>query len=254
MKPLIGRVLGALMIFALIFGAIHGTGEGGRSAPTSSRAPVKPDSSGSLPFGSPPALESSAPLDGNSLAAPVAGPPGAKREAAHETLETYAFRGDIENFRSLNKKVFLTDDEKRAKRALLENGEFLKSLTHLLTVGAGESTEMKQAQDVALDVLFESLRTDAGSPVAEVLLEIVGDTQIESETIDMVTKRDLAGVKAEVLYYWSSLDPASSGRIEQSLPGPVSRRIWENVVSAQKNNLEESSLEASRYPSSVDEL
>ncbi|MBX2996445.1 MAG: hypothetical protein KF681_16610 [Bdellovibrionaceae bacterium] len=253
MKPLILRSLAGVLVFGLIFAAVNWKQDSGSRA----RSQVPQPSASQAAVAAPEAARASPRLQVS--AGPAAQPAAAlaltvKPEGPHQMLETYAFREDIENFRALNKKVFLTDDEKRAKRELLENDEFVKSLTHLLKVGAGDSTEMKQAQDAALDVLFESLRTDANSPVAEVLMEIVGDTQIESESIDMVTKRDLAGVKAEVLYYWSSLDPASSGRIEQSLPGPVSRRIWENVVSVQKNNLEESSIEAARYPSSVDEL
>ncbi|MFN7729709.1 MAG: hypothetical protein ACK5P7_11180 [Bdellovibrio sp.] len=172
----------------------------------------------------------------------------------HEVLEAYAYRDQIESFRSLSKKVFLSDEERRTKRELLESKDFLKSLAGLLKVGAGQSTEMKQTQDAALDVLFESLRADQASPGVEVLAEVVSDGQIENEATDMVTKRDLAGVKAEVLYYWSSLDPASAGRIEQALPGPISRRIWENVISVQKNNLAESTLEAASYPAFADAL
>lgn len=169
-------------------------------------------------------------------------------------VAAHPFRVEIETFRLLNKKIFLTDEEREKRLELLEHREFIHSLTDLLKVNASHDFDLKQTQNAALDFLFASLRNDARSPAADVLMQIVEDAEIERQDLDRGTRQELAGVKAEVLFYWSALDPSSTGRIERSLPGPVSRRIWQNVIDSQKINLDESTEEAKRYPASNENI
>jgi len=169
-------------------------------------------------------------------------------------LTSHPFKAEIETFRELSKKIFLTDEEREKRLELLEHREFIHSLGELFKADASQDLHLKQTQNVALDFLFASLRNDARSPAADVLMKIVEDAEIERDDLDRQTRQELAGVKAEVLFYWSALDPSSNGRIERLLPGPVSRRIWQNVIDSQKSNLDESAEEAKRHPASSENI
>lgn len=159
--------------------------------------------------------------------------------------QNYAHQQDLESYEHLNKKVFLTDEEKRQRQKLMQDPAFLTSLKALLLSEAPD--DMSSLQNTALDYLYESLRSGQKLAAREVLQAVVQDTSVEDVNQKPEVRKAMGGIKAEVLFHWSSIEPQSTGVIEAALPGPTSKKIWARVQEQQENNLAESAtLQASK--------
>ena len=176
-------------------------------------------------------------------------PPGdsAKRAVADEkvtdTETPFAFREEINEYSKLKEKVILTDGEIAQKKRLVQDADLIASLADFLKMPTEAPDESGQYD--AIDLLFEARKASSVKEVAEtVLRSLVEDPVVEDPDMDRETREDMAGLKAEVLFQWTSVDPAKALEVERLLPGPVSRRIWENVQEEQRMNLQESALEA----------
>ena len=95
-------------------------------------------------------------------------------------------------------------------------------------------------QDVAVDILLDALKDGDSRAAEEALREVVKDEQVEDGTLSGGVREQLAGVKAEVLYQWSAMVPSGASELARLLPGPVSQKIWQNVLNMQSQNLAES--------------
>lgn len=166
------------------------------------------------------------------------------RDVAARPSKPFEFQKELGDYAFLKKKVLLSDADKSEKKDLMQNDRFLRSLESLLKTPTNGDFEMEQQQNFALDLLFEALESDTRSIASEVLQAIVQDPQVENAQLDRKSREKLAGLKAEVLYQWAALEPGKSGEIQSWLPGPVSQRIWQNVLASQHSNLEESAAEA----------
>lgn len=155
-----------------------------------------------------------------------------------KTFADFKYRADLEKYLGIRKKVLLAKDEEREKKNLLQDRALIQSMKSLLLVEA--SQENADLQNAALDFLFEALQSGASDEVTAVLQAVVADGTIENTTSSLESRKALAGVKAEVLLNWSSIDPKANAQIEASLPGPVSQKIWSRVKAHQDNNVAES--------------
>lgn len=155
-----------------------------------------------------------------------------------------AYEKELNEYTRIKAKVFLSEEEKEYRRRLLADRSMLEDLgRYLRTPAQTGATEDEAQKSAALDLLFEAF--DTKSEVSEAILrDIVQDKQIENESLDLQTRKSLAGVKAEVLYEWSSRQPAQSETLRSWLPGPVSEKIWKNVQATQQQNVAESMMEA----------
>jgi hypothetical protein len=142
----------------------------------------------------------------------------------------------------LRAKIFLSPEEKRERADLLRHSGLLKALGRRL-VEPTRSMAVMNEQDAAIDVLMEALKSGDAQVAGEVLQGVVRDGQVEDTRLDRGSREQLAGLKAEVLYQWSALSPAAASQLPSWLPGPVSRKIWANVVRMQQSNLAESAAE-----------
>jgi hypothetical protein len=166
-------------------------------------------------------------------------------DKAHQVYAEFKYQVDLEKFLGLKKKVLLTEDEKRDKKSLLSDRAFLESLKPLLLVEAPK--DKVNLQNGALDYLYEALQGDMRAEAAEVLQAVVADKTVEDTSTSLDTRKNMGGMKAEVLFRWSAIDPKATGTIAASLPGPVSKKIWDRVQEQQENNAAESrSLQASK--------
>lgn len=163
----------------------------------------------------------------------------------NDVWTNYERQPELNRYAHLRRKVFLSDEEKSERRRLLEDREFLMSLRSLLLSEAPkDDTSM---QNAALDYVFEALRSGDKQAARELLQAVVQSPAIEDTALDLQTRKSLGGVKAEVLFQWSSLDADAPAMIEGALPGPVSKKIWARVQEQQENNLAESAtLQAQR--------
>lgn len=159
-----------------------------------------------------------------------------------KTGETgFGYFREVAIFNELKKKVFLSAEEKAQKKAFFANTELIQGLGEFLRTPVGPEFESLAQQGAALDLVFEALKSAEGHDAATLALkEVVLDSKIENEQLDMTTRKNLAGVKAEVLYQWVAFEPGISTDLKKWLPGPVSEKIWENVNDAQDRNVRES--------------
>lgn len=146
---------------------------------------------------------------------------------------------ELADFGALKKKVFLTPAEEANRNQLLSNERVLRGLRGRLMRSPTTSNEALE-QNAAIDMLLEAVRVGDSEVAMDVLRTVVTDGQVEDESVDRSTRENLAGIKAEVLFQWSALKPAQASELASLLPGPVSEKIWQNVVDAQQSNLSES--------------
>lgn len=163
--------------------------------------------------------------------------------AGSQSARPFQYEKELKDYIELKAKVFMSDAEKRRRAELIANADFLRAAGELLKRPAALETEEFDHQARAMDLLFEALQSPSKAVAADVLRSVVEDPQIENEKLDMGTRQALAGAKGEIMYHWSALDPEGARNIPSWLPGPVSRKIWQNVVEMQEQNLRESAEE-----------
>jgi len=163
-------------------------------------------------------------------------PAPARVEPAPKPMPKFEYQSELNSYAQLKTKVLPSPEEEAARGALLKNALFLRSLGERLTktplLPLGE-------QDVALDLLVDALKNGDKSTAEAAITDIVSDKQVEDAAIPQPVREQLAGIKAELLYHWTALEPDQAAQVAHLLPGQVSRKIWNNVTEAQKNNLAE---------------
>ncbi|MBX3021882.1 MAG: hypothetical protein KF799_09420 [Bdellovibrionales bacterium] len=157
-------------------------------------------------------------------------------------VQPFQFQKELTTYLDLQTKVFLNDVEKREREDLLHNTLLIRALGARLKV-ASRSMEVMREQDAAIDLILEALKEGDKTAAAEVLREVVQDGQVEDAKMEKTAREQLAGLKAEVLYQWSATNPQIASNLQTWLPGPVSKKIWDNVVRMQQSNAAESAAE-----------
>lgn len=160
-----------------------------------------------------------------------------------ETLvKPFEFTRELTTFTELKAKVFLTDDEKEVKRALLSHVLLMRAVAKRL-VQPSVSESLVHEQEAGVDLLLAAYKDGDRSVAAEILRDVVSDRQVEDVNLPNAVRNQLAGVKAEILYQWSAIAPELASDMARWLPGPVSEKIWANVTKKQQANLAESEAE-----------
>lgn len=150
------------------------------------------------------------------------------------------YEKELKSYYELEQKVFLNEMEHQEMNRLIHNRDFLKSAAIRLH-RYPSSVESTIEQNATLDLILQALRSGDTQVAAAVLKDVITDAQVENPRVDLRTRQNLGGLKAEILFQWTAIDPNRAREIESWLPGPISRKIWNNVVNAQKSNLAESS-------------
>lgn len=163
-------------------------------------------------------------------------PPGADPE-----LKPFENKTELSEFKILKQKVFLTEEEKQLRQNFLKNRALLENLKGLFKYPTAFQ-DLESQQNVAVDLLLEAIKSGDAETARSVLRELIADPTIEDKQLSPVQRQNLAGVKAEVLYQWSSLEPDRAGEMQKVLPGPVSQKIWKNVLTQQDLNRAESAI------------
>lgn len=158
-------------------------------------------------------------------------------------MTKFAFPKELNTYVFLHQKIFLTDAEKAERAQLLRHADLLRALGARLREPT-RSPEVMNEQDTAIDLLIEAVRVGDKNVAAEVLRDVVRDGQVEDAKLERPAREQLAGLKAEVLYQWSAVSPESD--LVSLLPGPVSKKIWANVLAMQESNRAESMAAAER--------
>lgn len=187
----------------------------------------------------------SAGIGGSAASVPAAAVSTEKAAIDREKpVEAFAHQEDLNQYRELKKRVLGSADDELERSRLKSDTVLLDSFRDLLkSPASGEQTRANQ--EAALDLLFEALK-DHSTQAESILQGVIQDAQIESSALTPAVRENLAGIKAEALYQWSALDPAKAQTLQSWLPGPVSQKIWRNILDRQESNLAESQLEARR--------
>jgi len=161
---------------------------------------------------------------------------------SNTALKSFENKNELAEFKTLKQKVFLTDNEKDQKKNFLRDRHLLESVKNLFKYQAPYQ-DLEDQQDIAVDLLLEAIKSGGDADTARaVFKELIADSTIEDGKLSPAQRQNLAGVKAEVLYQWSALEPDRAQEIQNTLPGPVSIKIWKNVKAQQQNNEAESAL------------
>ncbi|MES2855146.1 MAG: hypothetical protein V4692_04750 [Bdellovibrionota bacterium] len=171
---------------------------------------------------------------------PVAAVPVSAPVLKSEPTITQEQREMLSKYRSLKTKVFMSDQEAALHKRLLADRGFVRNLASVLRVSAVD-LEAQRTQDSAIDLLLDAATNGFSEVAAEAFREVISDDQIENSSIPKEGRQALAEIKAEVLYQWTAIDPSRVSEVEDLLPGPVSKRIWANVLDTQTRNVAESS-------------
>lgn len=144
------------------------------------------------------------------------------------------FAEALVDYARLRSKLFLSDENKSQKARLLQDAELMRALELLLKSSANDM-KSQELQNDAIDLLLEA-RASGSRDAESVLRSVLEDRQIENDAMELGQRKALAGIKAEILYQWSALEPARAEEMRRWLPGPISEKIWSNVVDAQDQN------------------
>lgn len=148
-----------------------------------------------------------------------------------------ATRARLKEFSKLKKKVFLDNDDKRTLSDLTRDPSFLSSLAPLFDI----SYERNETDlNAAIDVLLDAATREKSETAATVLMGVIADPSIEDTAIPEKRREELAGIKGEIMFLWTATSPDRAHHMASMLPGPVSQKLWENVLAAQERNRNES--------------
>ena len=148
-----------------------------------------------------------------------------------KALEPAPHAVELAMYTLLHRKVFLNEGESLEKSSLLKNASVLRAMGVRLVRPPGSDTAAVE-QNTAVEMLIEALRSGDSQVAAEVLKGVIKDSQIEDPKLDMGIRSNLAGIKAEILFQWTALRPTQAQELATLLPGPVSQKIWQNVIDA----------------------
>lgn len=153
-------------------------------------------------------------------------------------VEIEKIRPHLNRFHQLQVKVLRNLNEENELLVLLRNPTVLLWAEKILIHPESRFSDEKNK---VLSLVIESMRS--GEPAAgKVLSAFIADAGIENEAHPFIDRKFQAGLKAEAMFTWSSQDPEKTAHIESLLPGPISQKIWQNVLVQQNNNLAESEL------------
>ncbi|MGE0528242.1 MAG: hypothetical protein AB7G93_12995 [Bdellovibrionales bacterium] len=181
----------------------------------------------------------------------LVGAGGAESLATHSSPlspadEPFKFQKDLSRYAAMSSKVFMSEEEKRTRQSLLTNADLLRSLGSRIQVATANPRIIGE-QSVAVDLLLEALQLGDAQVAAEVLTEVIRDPLVEDARLDQGARANLAGLKGEILYKWSAMVPELTAEFEALLPGPVTRKIWQNVQEIQNQNVAASEVEARNH-------
>ncbi|HMN68135.1 MAG TPA: hypothetical protein PKC28_06305 [Bdellovibrionales bacterium] len=149
----------------------------------------------------------------------------------------FEYQNELNQYAALQAKVLPSPDERDKKQALLINPKLLMGmavrLVRLPLLPLGE-------QGAAIDLLLDAVKSGDREAAETALAVVVEDKQVEDPSLMGGVREQLAGIKAEVLYHWAALVPSQVPQIPKRLPGPASRKIWDNVREAHSDNEAES--------------
>lgn len=161
-------------------------------------------------------------------------PASEKAQAAQNS--SFSGKESLTEYVKMKSQIVMSAQMRERKNELLHDEAFLKGLGKLLKTPALNDLKTKELQSQAIDLLVEARTSTDGRVAGEVLKSVIEDKSIESDRLKLAERKALAGLKAELLYQWSAQEPKVADSILSWLPGPVSQKIWRNVLAAQEQN------------------
>lgn len=148
------------------------------------------------------------------------------------------FEPHLSQWSELNKKLLKSSLELEHQKLILNNESILQWAAQAIH----DPNLSVKSRNQSLALLLDGLAMN--SPyIHDILSQTVADKSIEYSTLPISERQLMAEFKAEILFSWSSSQPEQMTFISSLLPGPVSQKIWENILNEQSKNIETSSLE-----------
>lgn len=131
----------------------------------------------------------------------------------------------INKFKILNKKVIISNDEKKSLIDLLKDKQLIQGIGQAFRdASINDLIDQSDVHDVIYDFLIEALNKGDHELALAVIKEIILDQNIENDSISMDLRTFFGESKAELLYHASSLYPDEFKNIKSVLPGPVTQK------------------------------
>lgn len=157
----------------------------------------------------------------------------------------------IEEFANLSEKVFSNSDEQMRRSELLMNPEYVRNIGDYLLKVPREEVQ-NQIYDQSLEFLVEALKLGSNEALTQIE-RVIADQQVENGKLPLEQRKFLGETKGELLYQYAALNSVSSKggsagnqteqQIASLIPGPVTQKIWNQVLQALDANFAESQRE-----------
>ncbi len=147
---------------------------------------------------------------------------------------------DLQQFKSIKQKVFKSPSEESVLRQLFFDQEKLQNVFSFLTNKNDLESATATDLQAAVDLLIAAAQFGDTQLSISLVTAIIQDPQVENSAISKALRETLAGIKADLLYQASFIDTQT---IQNSISGPVTEKIWENVKQAHAANLLDSENE-----------
>lgn len=158
--------------------------------------------------------------------------------AKTQTLEIFKkLEPHLQRFSTLQQKILKSEQEQSEYQMLLSNPHLLYWNSELLK----KPLQSLKHANMALSFVISSVKL-GNNEARQALKNWISDNSFELAPLSE-EKRIQGELRAEALYEWSSTAPKENFYIESLLPGPISKKIWLNVLQQQANNEAESRQE-----------
>lgn len=138
----------------------------------------------------------------------------------------------LNHLSKLAQKIYRSETDQQKMKEALSDVNFLSELgVHL--VRPAKSLDERKLQNVSLKLLLQAERKLA----LQVVEKVVSNKSVEDNEVPLEDRKELAGIKGELIYEWTSAYPEDSVILTGWLPGPVSQKIWTRVQRLQSSNL-----------------
>lgn len=144
-------------------------------------------------------------------------------------------------FSDSQRKVFVSDEEKKARQNRYQNQAILNDVVRLIKTPVKSEVDRRN-QDLAAEFMVAAMEANSDAAYASAL-DVMKDAMFEDSTLPSDQREQLAGVAGEVIYHYLAYRPQDKTTVKSILTGPVGQKIYENSMQLQNANLTESETE-----------
>ncbi len=154
--------------------------------------------------------------------------------AVQESFKLQPLVKDLQQLKAIKAKVFRNAFEENTVKEFIQSPEKLQSLVLFLTDTKSLSLTSVEIHQSAVDTLLEAAKSADHIIAEELILSVIQDKQVEDPGANKFMRETLAGIKAELMYSAAFIEKQT---VQNSIPGPITQKIWDNVQQAHADNV-----------------